>query len=54
MRANLNIAVASYSGNGTDNRLIDDLFGFTPHIVIIKGGANNAYMKTKCLSKVDS
>lgn len=47
MRANLNIAVASYVGNGVDNRIINDLFNFSPDFVLIKGGSTNGYMKSK-------
>lgn len=47
MRTNLNVAVSSYVGNGNDNRLLNNLFSFPPDLVIIKGGANNGYMKTR-------
>lgn len=49
MRANLNIAVSSYVGNGVDNRLINDMFAFKPDFVVIKGGSTNGYMKTKSM-----
>lgn len=45
-RTNLQIAVASYTGDGNDNRALTDLCDFEPQLVIVKGGANNAYIKT--------
>lgn len=44
-RSNLQIAVGSYTGDGTDNRAIP--MSFEPTFVLVKGGGNIACFKTR-------
>lgn len=46
MRYNLQIKTGSYVGDGADNHAITDV-GFSPDLVIVKGGVNIACFKTK-------
>ena len=45
-RSNLQIAVGSYTGDGVDNRSITGV-GFRPDLIIVKGGANVAMLRTR-------
>ncbi|OGL46464.1 MAG: hypothetical protein A2W05_07105 [Candidatus Schekmanbacteria bacterium RBG_16_38_10] len=46
MRSNLQIKVGTYTGNGANDRNITGI-GFRPDLVIVKGGANVACIRTK-------
>ena len=48
-RTNLQIKVGTYTGNGSDDRIISGI-GFEPHLVILKGGANHSVFKTKWMN----